>query len=157
MGYYVNITKSTAFLPKHREAEAYQIMCSLNTTHDHKKTGGSWSGGQQTAKWFSWMDENYPETCKDAGEIFEALGFDIERTDDGIYIRGYDNKAGAEDLFLESIENLMVGEIKWTGEDGEHWDTIFKGDNCIDGEVERNALEYNPQTKGAGEWCHRYY
>lgn len=156
MGYYVQIRKSTAKLPKCNEAAAYAAMCALNVTHDNQKRGGSWSGGKQDAKWFSWMNANYPETCKDAGEIFEALGFDITRHDDGITLDYYDSKTGQEDLFLQAIENLVTGEINWMGEDGELYDTIFKGDNVIEGTVERNLLEYDQPKISAGEWCDKY-
>ena len=73
MGYYVRIIKSTAFVPAENLDRVYDIMCSLNETHDHEKHGGSWSGTKRTEKWFSWMDENYPETCKDAQAIFNQL------------------------------------------------------------------------------------
>lgn len=151
MGYYVKIRKSTAKLPKRNEAAAYAAMCALNVTHDNVKRGGSWGNGKQEAKWFSWMDANYPDTCKDAGEIFEALGFDITRGDDGITLDYYDSKTGQEDLFLKSIENLVEGRIDWIGEDGDLFETVFQGDNVIDGSVERNALEYNGEQPHAGE------
>ncbi len=151
MGYYVKIRKSTAKLPKRNEAAAYAAMCALNVTHDNEKRGGSWGGGKQEKKWFSWMDENYPDTCKDAGDIFEMMGFEITRSDDGITLDYYDNKTGQEDLFLKAIENLVEGRIDWIGEDGELFDTVFQGDNVIDGTVVRGELEYNPQQKGAGE------
>jgi hypothetical protein len=66
MGYYVRIVNSTARIPAANLDRAYQRMCALNHTHDHVKRGGSWGGGKQTAKWFSWMDADYPATCADA-------------------------------------------------------------------------------------------
>ena len=75
MGYYVRIVKSTAMVPAGNLERVYQIMCELNN-HNELKQGGSWTGGKQTGWWFSWMDANYPETCKDAFEIFKMLGFD---------------------------------------------------------------------------------
>lgn len=69
MGYYVRTTYSSAFIPKENLDKAYEAMCALNTTHDHEKRGGSWSAGEQQKKWFSWMDENYPETCEDAAAL----------------------------------------------------------------------------------------
>ena len=52
MGYYVRIIKSTAFVPAENLDRVYDIMCSLNETHDHEKHGGSWSGTKRTGKWF---------------------------------------------------------------------------------------------------------
>lgn len=146
MGYYVNIVESTARVPAQNLARVYEIMCSLNETHDHEKRGGSYSGGKQTEKWFSWMDANYPETCEDAQAIFEMLGFETEYNSAGdLLLTGYDNKMGQEDLFLEAIENYVIGEISWEGENGEDWTTKFFGDDVIEGSVDRAALPYDPQ------------
>jgi len=135
MGYYVEIEKSTAVIPAANLDRAYKKMCALNTTHDHKKTGGSWGGGKQTAKWFAWMDANYPDTCKDARAVLDALGFYTHYDEQGnLHIDGYDNKTGQEDLFLHSIADDVTGKIEWRAEDGERWTTLFYGDSVIDGE-----------------------
>lgn len=131
MGYYVEIEKSTAVIPAANLDRAYQKMCALNTTHDHKKRGGSNHGG----RWFSWMDANYPETCPDAAAVLEALGFETHYADNGdLHIDGYDNKSGQEDLFLHTIADDVTGEIEWRGEDGERWTTLFYADYVIEGE-----------------------
>ncbi len=133
MGYYIQIAKSDACIPADRLEDCYHKMCALNETHDHEKRGGSWSGGKQNAKWFSWMDANYPETCKDTQAIFEQMGFKTEYNKKGdLLITGYDNKMGQEDIFLKAIENDAVGSIKWHGEDGKEWTTHFFGGNVID-------------------------
>ena len=133
MGYYVRIIKSTAFVPAENLDRVYDIMCSLNETHDHEKRGGTWCGGKRTAKCFSWMDENYPETCKDAQAIFNELGFETAYDDVGnLHLVAYDSKMGQEDLFLKSIVANAVGKIDWIGEDGETWSTVFVGDAVID-------------------------
>lgn len=135
MGYYVRIAKSTAFVPAKNLDRVYDIMCSLNETHDHKKRGGSWSDTKRTGKWFSCMDENYPETCKDAQAILDRLGFETEYDDVGnLHLVAYDNKMGQEDLFLKSICTNAIGKIDWIGEDGETWSTVFMGDTVIDSE-----------------------
>lgn len=125
MGYYVQIVQSNYTIPGIYADAAYKAMCALNTTHDDQKMGGSFSGGKQTAKWFSWMDENYPETCADAQAIFEALGFEVEKLDDGsLVLESYDSKTGQEDLFLEAIQPFALPGtgILWRGEDGmEYW------------------------------------
>lgn len=124
MGYYVHVRESNAIIPAENLDEAYRRMCALNVTHDHLKRGGSYSGGRMTAKWFSWMDENYPETCKDAAEILEALGFECDSTDaGGLDVMYYDNKSGQEDLFISAIADLFVpgSFIHWQGEDGEQY------------------------------------
>jgi len=136
MGYYVEIINSTAKIPAANLKRAYQKMCALNTTHHKEKRGGSWSGGKQDAAWFSWMDANYPETCKDAQAILEQLGFYTELNEQGdLLITGYDSKMGQEDLFLKAIENDAEGEIEWVGENHERWTTTFHGDNVFEAEA----------------------
>lgn len=146
MGYYVSIVESTAKIPANNLEKAYKAMCALNTTHDHVKRGGSWSGGKQTKRYFSWMDENYPETCSDANEILNQLGFETEYDDNGdLLIVDYDNKAGQEDLFLKAIDHLAVGEITWKGEEGETWTTEF---NVLEGTLIKGELPA-PREPGA--------
>ena len=132
MGYYVKIVKSTAYIPAANLQRAYEKMCALNVTHHSVKRGGQYKGGEKVS-WFSWMDENYPETCKDAQAVLEQLGFSTEYNDAGdLLLTGYDNKTGQEDLFLKAIEEEGVGSIVWKGEDGNTWSTFFVGDTAIE-------------------------
>jgi|TARA_B110001454_G_scaffold219037_1_gene249453 hypothetical protein len=131
MGYYVHIEDSNCMLP-HKHADlAYWRMCALNKNDDMKR-GGSSNGD----KWFSWMDPNYPETCKDAQAILVELGFDVEEQDDGLVIYAYDNKSGQEELFLGAISDLLrtVKDenstqnkpfIVWRGEDDMVWKDLY--------------------------------
>jgi hypothetical protein len=143
MGYYVRIIASDAVIPAANLTRAYEKMCALNETHDAQKRGGSWSAGKQDARWFSWMDANYPETCKDAREVLEQLGFNCECNDQGdLLIQGYDNKTGQEDLFLKAIENEATGQIQWVGEEGDVYYTNFAGDLVIDAEQPTKLIGY---------------
>jgi hypothetical protein len=142
MGYYVEIVKSTAYIPKAHLQTAYEKMCALNVTHDDQKNGGSYSGGKQVEKWFSWMDANYPETCKDAKEVLEQLGFECEYNANGdLLIQHYDSKTGQEDLFMDAIENEVVGEILWQGEENERWTVKFYGDMVMEAEPTTKLLD----------------
>jgi hypothetical protein len=138
MGYYVTLRESDFEIPAENLDAAYEAMCRLNVTHDHLKNGGSWGGGGQTAKWFSWMPENYPEVCPDAASIFEHLGFEVEITESGsLRLNYYDSKIGQEELFLEACAPYAVDKtgLIWQGEDGEMW-----GQQVVDGRlVARNA------------------
>jgi hypothetical protein len=131
MGYYVYIEDANCMLPHEHADLAYWRMCDLNK-HDHLKRGGSSTG----EKWFSWMDQNYPETCKTAQAILIELGFDVEEEDDGVVIHAYNNKSGQEELFLEVISDLLrtvTNEnstqnkpyIVWRGEDDMVWKDIY--------------------------------
>jgi hypothetical protein len=127
MGYYVDIQSSDAVLSGEHLDDAYKAMCDLNK-RDDLKGGGSSQGGKMVAKWFSWMDEKYPETCKSVEEILEMLGFyvAVDPNNGDVAIDGYDNKTGQEELFLEAIAPWMKGEIVWQGEDGTCWKNVFE-------------------------------
>lgn len=135
MGYYVEIINSTFKIPAENLPAAYEAMCALNNDNSQKR-GGSYGGGVAEAphfgahetRWFSWMPWNYPETCADAQDIFEELGFDTHVNGDGdLCIIGYYNKAGQEDLFLEAVTPLATGFIQWRGEDGYLWQDDYTG------------------------------
>jgi hypothetical protein len=81
--------------------------------------GGGSSAGE---RWFSWMPADYPEKYKSAQEILEGLGFEcgVGSTGD-LCIWSYDSKIGDEEIFIESICNLMEGMIEWEGEEGERY------------------------------------
>lgn len=131
MGYYVTTQDVSFTIPADKLDDCYRALCALNDLPDSHKRGGSWSEGQQRQAWFSWMEPNYPETCKNAQEVFEELGFDCEVSPDGsLSLNYYDNKTGQEDLFLEAAAPFaMEGSyIEWRGEDGEQWlDTVVDG------------------------------
>ena len=132
MGYYVHIINSNARIPKANLKRAYEKMCALNITHHNQKRGGSHENGKKVASWFSWMDANYPETCKDAQAVLEMLGFDtVYDTNGDLLITAYDSKTGQEDLFLKAIEMDGLGKIKWKGEDGARWTTEFLGHTVL--------------------------
>ena len=125
MGYYVNIESSTFMILKKDYEDAYVAMCALNQ-FDNIKRGGSYHKDSETGeavenKWFSWMLPNYPDTCLTAEDIFQELGFEINTSETGLEIWGYDNKTGQEDLFLEACCPWASGNIEWRGEDGDMW------------------------------------
>lgn len=130
MGYYVNIESVEWFLPVVHEAAALQALKDLNDPrNDDLKRGGSFSGGKQTAAWFSWMPEDYDKTVTSVSEVLELLGFDVDTVPEGTYIRRYDSKTGQEDLFLNAIAEFVEpgSFIEWRGEDGAFWRNDFDG------------------------------
>jgi len=140
MGYYVSIEESTFMIPAENLDAAYKAMCRLNfTVPNSKKSKGCWSGkdnapefGPDKSTWFSWMEWDYHETCKDAGAILTKLGFYTEYDDAGnLHINGYDRKTGQEALFLESICSLANGYIVWSGEEDEYWGETYGGSKVI--------------------------
>lgn len=132
MGYYVNIMEADFLIPTEHLDAAYRAMCDLNA-RDDLKTGGSWSGGKQTEKWFAWMPSDYPSVCPDAASIFEELGFDVDVSKDGLRINYYGNKTGAEEHFLNAVAPYVVSGsyIRWKGEDGALWSNNFVNGKMI--------------------------
>jgi hypothetical protein len=131
MGYYVAIESSTFHLPTENQQEAYDRMCKLNFDNS-KKRGGRFpcpenlTNDQHHDKvWYSWMSWNYHETCKNATDILNHLGFEVYEDENNLMIVSYDSKTGSEDLFLETIADLCHGEIEWSGEDGKRWKDVF--------------------------------
>lgn len=141
MGYYIHTTDGDFFLAKENFAAAYKAMCDLNQ-HDELKGGGSYGGeisgrdprpagmSYHPAKWFSWMDADYPSKCTTVHDILRELGFDIDEDDDGNIVGlSYSSKIGDEKLFLDAIAGLVrAGSyIDWQGEEGEHFRYEFDG------------------------------
>lgn len=138
MGYEIHLDESNVAIAAEHLDHAYAAMVELNKL-DHLKRGGSYTGGEQTGRWFSWMDPNYPETCSTAKEILQMVGFDcVERENGDLYLEYYSSKTGQEELFLYTIAPFvkidqsyadvspadgkpMVPFLSWSGEDGEFW------------------------------------
>jgi hypothetical protein len=135
MGYYVQITDCSVFLPKELCDDAYKALCDLNQ-HDEPKTGGSYGGidtlnasdprpegmTYHPARWFSWMDADYPSKCKTLEEVLQEVGFDPYFDADGnLESLLYDSKTGCEEIFLTALAPFMRGGsyINWRGEEGE--------------------------------------
>lgn len=143
MGYYV-YGNGHLTIEHDKVDNAYIAMIKLNQ-NDGLKYGGSWGGrsdgitsddprpegmSYHPAKWFSWMDADYPSKCKDMVEVLEALGFEVQventTNTETTYSLTYDQKIGQEDLFLGAIAPFVkVGTIEWQGEDGAKWKLEF--------------------------------
>jgi hypothetical protein len=140
MGYNVSIEESTFQIPVENLDAAYKAMCELNyTVPNSQKRGGSRPGkdkapeyGPHKCCWFSWMDWNYDEQCKNAEEVLHEVGFCTYISENGnLHIDGYDSKTGQEDLFLKAISTLSKGYIIWKGEDDEVWGETYGGEKVI--------------------------
>lgn len=123
MGYYINIRQSDAYLPAENIDECNRIWQELNNNDDSPKSGGQWSEGKQTKRWFSWMPEDWTGMSTD--DILANMGFEVSVGRCGIYIEGYYSKAGDEEFLMEKVGHLFRGDIEWVGEEGEHWKWAF--------------------------------
>lgn len=124
MGYYVTINEHNVFMSKDTFADAYKALCDLNR-HDHLKRGGSNTG----AVWYSWMPENYESETETVLDILDLLGLTVEGDDDGNIVGfQYDNKMGAEEVFLAALAPYIKDGsfINWAGDDGAMWQHRFE-------------------------------
>lgn len=154
MGYFASTSDVSFRIPGKQVPLALKALKDLNK-RDDLKTGGSWSGGVQTEKWFSWMEPNYDEIYDDAAELLERVGFDGTHYDENgdLVLGWYDNKVGAEEHFLRSVAPFVVpgSHVDWVGEDGAHWRFYFDGMNM---HVQNGSVQYggvDPAMTIAGE------
>jgi hypothetical protein len=129
MGYYINIQESNFLIPTHNLDKALERFKALNHDPNAVKSGGSYGPNGQTAKWFSWMPEDYDQTVTSAEEVLNLLGFDTYEDEKGLHICGYDSKIGDEEQFLNAIRDLVDVScyIVWRGEEGEFWKWTPRG------------------------------
>ena len=147
MGYYTSITDSVLLVKQEDFDKVYQKMCELNDYHDLKR-GGSFGSNNDNVegeryprdKWFSWMDYNYPETCKDLSMILGQIGFDIHYNEDGNLVGlSYCNKTGNEDYFLSCFAGFTPSGsfIEFKGEsDDDFYRFLFDKDVMIKQQAE---------------------
>ena len=146
MGYYVQIFESDFRLDASKLDEAYKRMCALND-NDGAKTGGSSGGGgvsmkdprpagmsYHPARWFAWMDADYPSKCENVNAILTMLGFEVGYDKTGsISHLLYDSKIGAEHMFFAAIADLVDdgSYICWRGEDDGEWRWLFTNGEMV--------------------------
>ena len=121
MGYYVSLTTAWFGIPETPEVLA--TLHALNERDDLKR-GGSWGGTEGEKSWFSWMPADLTE-LESVEEFFggPGLGFAVLVEDGRVWLQGYDNKTGQEDIFLAVVAKFVPSGhfIEWRGEDGEMW------------------------------------
>jgi hypothetical protein len=127
MGYYVRITKSTTVIPNEHRNEVVKLWKLLNhPKFDERKRGGSYQGGKKAKAWYSWMTEDYDQTCNTVEDVLDMLGFEHELSQDGsVQVTEYDNKTGQEDIFFNTVAHLITGEMYWIGEDDDRYKWNF--------------------------------
>lgn len=133
MGYYVRIKSGKIFMPKETHAKILERWKLINQPQfDRLKRGGSFSNGSKNESWYSWMAADYDKKVASVEEVLEMLGFEFEVRSDaepGIYVTGYDNKTGQEDLFFSAINKWIKGSLLWVGEDGDTYSWVFPDNN----------------------------
>jgi hypothetical protein len=126
MGYYASGNGSIKIVGENIY-QAYNAMVQLNH-YDHLKSGGTYGGGKEISRHFSWMPEDL-STIPTCGEMLQVLGFElsVDGADGVIEATGYDSKVGDELVFMAAIAPWVEDEsyFQWTGEDGDQWRWVF--------------------------------
>lgn len=129
MGYYVDMEESNLIVPAEHYAAAYEALCRLNWLN-HLKHGGGWPrediDGPHPNVWYSWLDWNYHETCDNLEAVLRHVGFDTWDHNGMLWLTGYSDKSGDEDVFLEALSPFYSHDdgtpfAEWHGEDGDRW------------------------------------
>ncbi len=117
MGYYVSIDDADWEITDN--GRSLQAIREMPEKYHAIKRGGDSNGN----KWFSWMSDEQIKEAKCVQDVFNALGFETEKTEKGFRIVGYNSKTGQEDLFLAVMAPWTNEDsyIIWRGEDGEMW------------------------------------
>lgn len=130
MGYYIDVVDADFVIPAAVLDLAYVAACDLNNDPD-VKSGGSSSG----ARWFSWVSENYPETCKDIFEVMQEWRYECEQNDDGdlVFREFTGEKIGDEEQLFAALgpyakENSF---LEFKGEDDARWRFTFDGTKMV--------------------------
>jgi hypothetical protein len=155
MGYYVKGT-GNVLISKENLAAAYDALMALQDAPDESKSGGAWSGGTYTQRWYSWMPADL-RSLPDTKAVFDELGFDTVYQENGdLLIIAYDNKTGQEELFFAAAAPFITtnSEMYWEGEDGllYKWEFVDGKMIWLDGYANYgNAREYDLDT-GFRQW-----
>lgn len=117
MGYFVTLIDADFGVPETPEVLA--AIHRMDTEWHELKRGGSYGPDGMTEAWFSWMPDVTSLTTVQS--VFETLGFKVSVKDGKVWLYGYDNKTGQEELFLAAVAPFVKDDsfTSWRGEDGE--------------------------------------
>lgn len=141
MGYYVHTTDVSFRIKKENLDAAFKAACELNWCNE-LKNGGRWSAekpdplpeGPNEWVWFSWVDWNYHETCKDLVEVMNQFGFEYVEIDGDIIDLSFDSKTGNEGELLRAIAPFVEpgSYVTFRGEDDDLWRYEFADGEMIE-------------------------
>lgn len=160
MGYYITLADAGFAVPE--TDEVLTVLKDANWKYHDWKRGGTYSGGVQTSRWFSWMPADYDKTVTSVKDVFELLGFDTDAHDGLVRLMAYDSKIGQEELFLAIVAPFVEegSFLEWRGEDGSMWRHEVINGRLKVADVAMTYTNYRPITiaeyhfsgDGKGEW-----
>lgn len=131
MGYCITQEDANIFIAKENHEKALAAIKELMKEANTRGHGGSWEGGKQKEKWFSWVDTKEVLGAKDLEEALAGWGFETDFDEGGninsLFFNG--EKMGQEDEMLMVIAPFIRkgSYLDFSGEDGDHWRFAFDG------------------------------
>lgn len=121
MGYYVTLTGAEFFVPENEETLAH--MKDIVSKYKKIQRGGSMGPGGMRETWFSWVMDSDILEAPSVEAIFNLVGFDTTKENNGFQIDGYNSKQGQEEVFLAHIAPFVANGsyVEFRGEDMEVW------------------------------------
>ena len=137
MGYCVDISIGGIDFPKDKVPAVLAAINALFSPENMKRaSGGSWMGGKQTSRHFSWVSGPGPEGFTTLVDALEAWRYDAHEDPNGDvhlnYFRG--EKWGDDEVLYEALAPFVEegATIECRGEDGCQWRYLFEGGKVKD-------------------------
>lgn len=130
MGYCITLEKAEFKIKKDNLDAALKALKELGNGSNHPEArGGSWSGGKQTHKHFSWMNDYNPDDWHHITDVMEAWGYPvtIDKEGDVSDIDFDGEKIGQEEIMFTALAPFVEDKsyIQMRGEDGAKWRWVF--------------------------------
>lgn len=135
MGYYINQEAADFTIPKENFSRCLEAIKDL-MSQTNKMNGGSWFGGVQTDRWFSWVNTDSVLSAQTLVDALDAWRWEASLDEDGniddIYFRG--EKYGSDNDLMDAIAPFVKcgSYIQMRGEEGEIWRWTFKSGKMIE-------------------------
>ncbi len=131
MGYCVDISIGGMDFPKDKVPAVLAAINALHLPENMKGSGGSWSGGKQTSRCYSWTSNPGPGGFKTLTDAFHAWRYDAHEDPEGNVHLDYfsGEKWGDDEVLYGAIAPFVPedGYIECRGEDGHQWRYLFDG------------------------------
>ena len=123
MGYCVTMDVSGITLSKENASAALVAIKDLQKLPD-QMSGGSYSGGEATNKWYAWVDNRRLEGASTLKDALRAWRYDAyEDVEGNITVESFiGEKLGDDTILWKALAPFTSdGTIFCEGEDGSHW------------------------------------
>jgi hypothetical protein len=137
MGYHVQMSCHDVRIPADKVAQALKEVNALHKPEvmEHLASGGSFSGGQTTERWYSWVKNPPPEGFSSLVEALIAWRYAADENDGEVEVAYFDGEKLGDDRELWSTLAPFIDDgaiIECRGEDDSLWRWCFNGKTIIE-------------------------